>query len=119
MEGLCITIVRNTAINLLRRQKRILPLEDDVMEALYQEENAAKVRFPEEMAVEKEEAELIRRLLRELPAVYHDILVLRYYYGLSVKEAAKILGISQNAAQVRLHRAKEKLGKALGEEGIK
>ncbi len=119
MEGLCITIVRNTAINLLRRQKRILPLEDDVMEALYQEENAAKVRFPEEMAVEKEEAELIRRLLRELPAVYHDILVLRYYYGLSVKEAAKILGISQNAAQVRLHRAKEKLGKALDEEGIK
>ena len=69
--------------------------------------------------VEKEEAELIRRLLRELPAAYHDILVLRYYYGLSVKEAAKILGISQNAAQVRLHRAKEKLGEALDEEGIR
>ncbi len=68
---------------------------------------------------QKEEAELIRRLLRELPAAYHDILVLRYYYGFSVKEAAKILGISQNAAQVRLHRVKEKLGEALDEEGMR
>lgn len=118
MDGLCITIARNTAINLLHRQKKILPFSDAAMEALYQEENAEKVRFPEEMAVEKEEAELIRRLLRELPVAYHDILVLRYYYGLSVKEAAKILGISRNAAQVRLHRAKEKLREALDEEGI-
>ena len=76
------------------------------------------MRFPEEMAVKKEEAELIRRLLKELPVVYHDILVLRYYCGLSVKEAARALGISRNAAQVRLHRAKEKLREAFEEAGI-
>ena len=118
MDGLCITIARNTAINLLHKQKRTFPLEDDAMEALYQKNNAEKVRFLEEMTIEKEEVEVIRRLLKELPAVYHDILVLRYYYGYSVKETAKVLGISQNAAQVRLHRAKEKMREAFDGEGI-
>lgn len=74
--------------------------------------------LPEEEAIGKEEAELVRRLLRELPAAHHDILVLRYYYRLSVKEAAGILGISGNAAQVRLHRAKEKLREIWSKEGM-
>ena len=118
MDGLCITIARNVAINLWHRQKRSFPLENCEMKALYREDNAGEVSFPEEMAIKKEEAELIRRLLGELSAADHDILVLRYFCGLSVKEAAKVLGISRNAAQVRLHRAKERLREAFDEAGI-
>lgn len=118
MGGLCITIARNTAINMLQKQKKSVPLRDDAMEALYRENKEEKMRFPEEVVIEKEEAELVRRLLKELPAVHHDILVLRYYYRLSVKETARMLGISGNAAQVRLHRAKEKLREICGKEGM-
>lgn len=118
MDGLCITIARNTAINQWHRQKRTFPAGDLEVKALYEKDKMEEVRFPEELAVEKEEAELIRRLLEELPAAYHDILILRYYCGLSVKEAAKALGISAGAAQVRLHRAKEKLREAFEEAGI-
>lgn len=118
MGGLCITIARNTAINMLQKQKKSFPVQDNKIEALYCETREKGVFFPEEMAIEKEEAELIRRLLKELPAVHHDILVLRYYYGLSIKETARILGISGNAAQVRLHRAKEKLREICSKEGI-
>ena len=84
-------------------------MKDYEMKALYQEGKAGEVSFLEEMAIKKEEAELIRLLLGELSAADHDILVLRYFCGLSVKDVAKVLGISRNAAQVRLHRAKERL----------
>lgn len=118
MGGLCITIARNTAINMLRKQKKSVPLRDDAVEALRRANKEEEMRFPEAAVIEKEEAELVRRLLKELPAVHHDILVLRYYYQLSVKETARLLGISGNAAQVRLHRAKEKLREICSKEGI-
>lgn len=118
MGGLCITIARNTAINMLQKQERSILLEEGALEALYQQNGEEKMGLPEEEAIGKEEAELVRRLLRELPAAHHDILVLRYYYRLSVKEAAGILGISGNAAQVRLHRAKEKLREIWSKEGM-
>lgn len=118
MDGLCITIARNVAINLWHRQKRSFPVKDYEMKALYQEGKAGEVNFPEEMAIKKEEAELIRRLFGELSAADHDILVLRYFCGLSVKEVAKVLGISRNAAQVRLQRAKERLREAFDEAGV-
>lgn len=117
MDALCITIVKNTATDLLEKRKKEILLEPEDMER-QSRESAGNISIPEEAAMEKEQAELIRLLLKELSGIYHDILVLRYFCDLSVKEIAQILGISKKTAETRLYRAKERLRKVLYENGI-
>lgn len=52
----------------------------------------------------------IDRLIRELPDSQREVLVLTAIEGLSVKEAADVLGIRENAASARLYRARQAMG---------
>lgn len=52
----------------------------------------------------------IERLLASLPETQREVLVLTALEGLSVKEAAEVLGIPENAASTRLYRARASLG---------
>lgn len=61
---------------------------------------------PEQIAARSSEVEAVQRVLNEVPLQHRDVLVLRYYQGLSVEEIAEVLGISATAAKVRLHRAR-------------
>ncbi|MFP5220135.1 MAG: RNA polymerase sigma factor [Actinomycetes bacterium] len=70
---------------------------------------AADEPGPEDRA---ERADLAARTARALAALPHDareIVVLRDVQGLSTREAAELLGISEGAAKVRLHRAHARL----------
>jgi RNA polymerase sigma factor (sigma-70 family) len=49
------------------------------------------------------------RLLEQLSEIDRDILVLRHYEGLKLKEIAQRLGLSPGAVYTRLFRALEKL----------
>ena len=58
------------------------------------------------------DADLTRRTahaLAELPDDARQVVVLRDVQGLSTKETAEVLGISQGAVKVRLHRAHARL----------
>jgi len=57
----------------------------------------------------------IDRLIRALPAPQREVLVLTTMEGLTVKEAARVLGIRENAASARLYRARQAMG-AAGED---
>jgi len=57
----------------------------------------------------------IRRAMMALPAKYREPVVLRYLQELSTTEISRILGISENALQVRLSRARERLRRDLAE----
>src|SRR5207248_1855 len=69
-------------------------------------------------------AELDRRQLAErldsalltLPAGYRAVVVMRDVYGFSLEEVGNQLGISEGAAKVRLHRARQKLREMLVDE---
>lgn len=62
---------------------------------------------PEATYVRGEEREAIQRILMRCPVNHRDVLVLRYYRGLSVEEIAETLECSISAAKVRLHRARK------------
>lgn len=49
----------------------------------------------------------VEQALRLLPEHYAAVLVLRHYQGLSLAETAEALGISENAAKLRLFRARK------------
>ena len=49
----------------------------------------------------------------ELPAVYREMILLRYYHGYSTREIARMLGMTDAAAQKALWRAKKRLDRLL------
>jgi RNA polymerase sigma-70 factor (ECF subfamily) len=59
--------------------------------------------------------ERVRRAVRILPPKCREVVVLRYLQELPTDEICRILGISTNALQVRLNRARERLRQQLGE----
>ncbi|HVH28406.1 MAG TPA: RNA polymerase sigma factor [Vicinamibacterales bacterium] len=71
---------------------------------------------PEQLA---DNAALRRRLrgaLRTLPAPYRVIVFLREMEGLSTREVAKVMGMSEDNVKTRLHRARVQLQAALHED---
>lgn len=62
--------------------------------------------------VERDEAVRVSRAIQELSPADRAIVVLRDIEGLSTREAARIIGISEGAAKVRLHRAHARLREA-------
>jgi RNA polymerase sigma-70 factor (ECF subfamily) len=64
--------------------------------------------------MEREEMRVaVRAAIAELPDTYRVVLLMRDIEEMSTKEAADALGISENAAKLRLHRARQALGTIL------
>jgi RNA polymerase sigma-70 factor (ECF subfamily) len=63
-----------------------------------------------EAAVERQERRVrVRACVERLPAQYRAAIVLRDFEELSTEEVAKVLGVTENAVKIRLHRARQAL----------
>jgi RNA polymerase sigma-70 factor (ECF subfamily) len=60
-----------------------------------------------------ESSKAVCRAVDRLPAKYREPVVLRYFEDLSIPEIGEALGISANAVEVRLTRARQKLKRML------
>ena len=60
----------------------------------------------------------VSRAIEQLPISAKELVVLRYYNGLSYEQIASVLGISQAAINGRLTRAKRKIAKYLRRNGF-
>jgi len=65
-----------------------------------------------------ENAPVIRQAIEQLPVSAKELVVLRYYNGLSYEQIASVLGISQAAINGRLTRAKRKMADYLKRNGF-
>ena len=72
-------------------------------------------RSGEIVALDQETLARVRRAIQTLPQKYREIIVLRYLQGLEVSEIRELLGITDNATQVRLNRARKRLKEQLGD----
>lgn len=64
---------------------------------------------PEQLAGNAALRRRLRKALAALPAPYRAVVFLREMEGLSTREAAKVLGISEDSVKTRLHRARVQL----------
>ncbi len=102
-------------VNMCRRRqrRRVFRIRtvaiDQGSRDLYAEENA------ERAAMDSEVFSRVQRAVRALPPTYREVVVLRYLQGLETSEMCELLGITANAMQVRLARAREQLRESLGE----
>ena len=60
-------------------------------------------------ALRREARDLVREKIAELPEIYRIALTLRDIEGLANDELAEVLGVTVNAAKIRVHRARQAL----------
>ena len=65
-----------------------------------------------------EAAEVVREAIGKLSAAARELVFLRYYDGLSYEQISAVLGISQQAINGRLRRAKRKMAGYLRRQGF-
>ena len=58
----------------------------------------------------------LRKALHTLPGPYRAIVFLREMEGLSTREVAKVMGMSEDNVKTRLHRARVQLQAELGRD---
>jgi RNA polymerase sigma-70 factor (ECF subfamily) len=97
-------IARNLLLNELRRRRRkpALPLPPDALDYL----PSASAHDSRQLAELEEEFQCA---LGELPESQRTLLLLIQQQGLDHSEAATVLGITENALRVQLHRARQRL----------
>jgi len=100
-------IAVNTTIDMLRKEKRILP---DAVEDLQLMDLQPG---PESILASNERAQWIRTAIVALPAAGRSVLVLREYEGLSYKEIADTLDIPVGTVMSRLSYARKLLKEKL------
>ena len=98
-------IVANTARDVRRQRRRRgeVPLF----------EIQAPVRTPEELAQEKQMLMLLREMIALLPDTYRQVIEMRVVEGLSTRQTADTLHVTQANVKTRLHRAVTMLKRTL------
>lgn len=104
-------VARNLWYDHVQKDKRLTSL-DVLVDAGWQ--TPAKEEADAE-AHTREAQEIIIKKLEELDDGDRDILVLRYIEEMDIGEIAKIIGKTENATSVHIHRAKKKLESLLTE----
>ncbi|NQU29094.1 MAG: sigma-70 family RNA polymerase sigma factor [Anaerolineae bacterium] len=100
-------IAVNSAIDMLRKEKRILP---DAVEDYFLMDPSPG---PESMLASTERAELVRKAIVTLPDASRAVLVLREYEGLSYQEIAEAIDIPIGTVMSRLNYARKLLKEKL------
>lgn len=101
--ALCNTVVKNKAIDILRKKisRSECVLEEKI--AISEEEEV------ESIIVRQEEQDEVRDLLAQVDSITRQILILKYFVGYKNADIAKTLKVSKRVVEMRLHRVKQKL----------
>lgn len=108
-----VIITRNLSYNAYNKRKGVVLLEHEEMKGL---PNTDEV-FIEEQLLEMEFSSEVSIFINSLHPSYADILTLRFYYELDIKEISEMLGITENNVSVRIYRALKALKKIIEKGG--
>lgn len=93
----------NEALAKIKVESRLQP---------YNPENAEKMEFgynnmnPEKEMIQKEKTLFLEKSIEKLNPDYRSVYILKEVEGLSIKEIAEIMNLSESNVKVRIHRAK-------------
>jgi RNA polymerase sigma-70 factor (ECF subfamily) len=67
-----------------------------------------------ETLIRSEDYERVRNAVQQLPSRQREIVLLRYVAELSFRDVARVLGVSEGAARMRINRALRRLAEEMG-----
>lgn len=112
MRALAVIYVRNTAIDIYNRNsRRPYPVEE-------LPEDADFADSPEFIVTAEDSADVILKLIEQMPPSYRDVLLLRCRYGMTDRDIAEVLGIGGGTVRTRMSRARTWMKKKLEESGV-
>ena len=102
MEKLSLTVVKRRSIDLLRKQKPTMPIDEECLMLAEppQDDNEERYR-------------LARKLVEQLPQRQRDAILMKYEEGFSVEEIEKATGMSSTHVYATLSRAYKSLREAI------
>ena len=109
---LAVLIVKNKCIDILRKQNKYSSTPLDELE-IYVESGGKSV---EEQAMFNSEYEAVRGHLKAIDVISKQVLVMKYYYGMSYKEISEELGLTQKQIDNKIMKAKAKVRKLISGE---
>lgn len=98
-------ILINTAQDLLRKRRPIVPLEDEV-------------GYPAQEGMAPEERLDLYQALESLPEKYRDVVKLKYLDGYTIREISAATGMPEGTVSVYLRRAIGRMQTTLKEESL-
>ncbi len=103
IEAFCLAICRNLALDKLRRMdNQAQSLGDDI--DLTDQSHSAN---PEQLAIQNDRTQMVRRLISELPERLRTCMQLRDIEGKSYRDIATILDITEQQVKVNIFRARQ------------
>lgn len=111
-----VTMIKYTAIDLYRKRQR-RPEMQELGEEVYPSASCPPVPTPEEVIVSRETCRRLISYIGELSPIHQEVLWLRYFYGMTEKEIAVLLGVTRGTVCSRLFRARNRLKERLAKEG--
>src|SRR5438128_7509548 len=104
------TVCRNAALNVCRKERRMMYLDEEAIE-LWE----AKEPLPFDRLEQKEAAGFLLRIVATLPVRQQEVIQLKFQSDLSYQQIAKIMKTTANNAGVLLHTALKTLRQRYGE----
>lgn len=104
LHSIAVSVSLNGLRKVDRHRKRERSLED-----------AAHVT-PERRELEPDDKERLKEAVDGLPEIYRTVFLMHDLEGYGHREIAETLGVAEGTSKARLHRARQKLRAALGEE---
>ena len=101
----CYTIVRNAALNELKKEKRHISAD---LDSAFSAQSSPELKWDAEQINEK-----VQDVLISLPEKQQLVFELRYYQDLSFKDIAELTGTSIGALKANYHHAKTKMEEKL------
>ncbi len=111
-------IAHNLIIDHFRREKQINIISNDAYEYPLLNSKKLSDKNVEEMIIDEQISEDIRKLVDYLPADQKEVVILRHFVGLSFKEIAEQTNVSINTALGRMRYALINMRKLIAEKDI-
>lgn len=107
------TVCRNRALDVLRKEKRMIGLSDEI-----QKTHAASGGGPQRLAEEKEDAGQVTSAVAQLPENQQEVIRLKFQNGFSYKQIARITGLSVSGVGFQIHTAMQTLRRKFKASGV-
>lgn len=105
------TVCRNRALDLLRRRRRLVSIEDAPVDHL-----ADPAPLPDSRAADQDETALVLQTFRRLPPNQAEVLRLKFQNDLSYQEIAEVTGLSASNVGFLIHTGLKRLRVLLAPE---
>jgi RNA polymerase sigma factor (sigma-70 family) len=104
------TVCRNGALNVCRKEKRMMYLDEEIIELRRDEQP-----MPFEQIEQREASGFLMKILETLPARQQEVLQLKFQNDLSYQQIAEITKTTANSVGVLIHTALKTLRQRYGQ----